>query len=81
MNEKGCLTMGILAVCLIFVFLLEKCHQEELSSDGFKVIETHESYYLVEKEGHQYIATESGMYSLHWSYEHYPKCPCNNKNN
>ena len=81
MNERGCLTIGILAVLFIFTFLLEKCHQEELSNDGFKIIETHESYYLVEKEGHQYIATESGMYNLYWNYEHYPKCPCNNKNN
>lgn len=51
-------------------------HSTELERDGFKVVEEHESYMLVEKDGHQYIATETGMYHLSWTFEHYPQCPC-----
>ncbi len=79
MKQDGCITFAVLVILMIILVCVNECHNEELSADGFKVIEKHNSYYLVEKDGHQYIATETGMYSLNWNYEHYPNCPCKKK--
>lgn len=67
---------------IVFFFLIFFCiygfyrHSTELERDGFNVVEKHESYILVEKDGHQYIATKTGMHNLSWTFTHYPQCPC-----
>jgi len=69
-----------LLVAIIFIFLLSKCTSYytmyKLTSDGFKVIHEYNTYILVEKNNHTYIATPTGMYGLEWSYEHNPECQC-----
>lgn len=64
---------------LLLFLALVKCHRTELENDGFKIIEKHETYYLVEKDKHWYIATETGWYNMSWTFEHSPQCPCSQK--
>ncbi len=67
----------LVLVCLFLLICVTECmHQNELESDGFRIIKKYDTYTLVEKEGHQYIATSVGTYGMHWNYEHYPNCPC-----
>ena len=73
---KKIFTILLLVFCLGYIIYAVVRQSGELERDGFTVIEEHETYKIVEKEGHQYVATPSGMYSMHWSFEHYPNCPC-----
>ena len=66
----------VIAIGILGLLALIKCHRTELEDDGFKVLEKHETYYLVEKDGHRYIATETGWYNMSWQFEHDPNCPC-----
>lgn len=76
-DEIKKILFGIVFLFLIgFVLYGIHQHSTTFERDGFKVLEEHDSYTLVEKDGHQYIATETGMYHLSWNYEHYPNCPC-----
>lgn len=69
-----------LLVAIVFIFLISTCtsyySMQKLTSDGFKVIQEYNTYVLVEKNNHTYIATPTGMYGLEWSYEHSPECKC-----
>ena len=76
MEAEGCLGLGFISVILIGLFIYFIYISDGLSRDGFEVIEKHETYMIVKKEGHQYIATKEGMYGTRWQYEHYPNCPC-----
>lgn len=83
MSDEGVKILSgicLIAFCILALFGLAKCHRQELINDGFEIIEEHYSYYLVQKDGHQYIATEE-YYGMSWNFEHYPSCPCmkNNK--
>ena len=73
---EGCLFIICAVLFLATFFGLRSCSEGKLEHDGFKVIEEHSTYNLVEKDGHQYMATKEGMYGLRWQYEHYPNCPC-----
>lgn len=75
--------LGILFGIWIMCQGLDACSMQKLNNDGFKIIKEYDTYVLVEKENHRYIATPSGMYGLEWNYEHYPNCQClkNNKVN
>lgn len=76
MDSEGCLGLGFIVVCFILIIILFSYQSQSLTRDGFDVIETHDSYLIVEKGGHQYIATKNGMYGTRWQYEHYPDCKC-----
>lgn len=68
----------ILMIFIFFVllYIVSYNHYQELTNDGFKIIKKYDSYILVEKDNHLFMATEVGMYGLDWNYEHYPNCPC-----
>ena len=80
-TNKLKLSLVVLLVlsCIVFLVYVSVSHSNQLEKDGFTVLEKHQTYTLVEKNGHKYIATETGMYGLTWSFEHYPECECHKK--
>jgi hypothetical protein len=75
-KEKFIYVFVLILLFLVGIVAPMIWHKTELERDGFTVIEKHKSYTIVSKGGHEYIATEVGMYGLSWNYEHYPNCPC-----
>lgn len=74
---KSCLFWIIFVALLIvgLAYLVNYNYYNNLSKDGFVVVEQHSTYDLAKKNNHYYMISHSVYGGI--KIDHSPECPCN----
>lgn len=61
---------AIVAAVLVFLTIIVGLTNSATAPerDGFNVLEKHESYMIVEKDGQKYMASDVGVFTHKWTY-------------
>lgn len=73
MDERKVFAIVAAALITLLTFVGLQCSRTAPERDGFKIIEKHETYMIVEKDGQKYMASDVGIYGHRWQYSPLPE--------